>query len=290
MERYVNAVERKGQATVKLTKRLSGEGKISGIPPQLSSGSFRIRSSANVHGQTETTATEKVTKQSTGLLDGNLLQLNDEIPRPDPAISPSATINFITEDDNRNDIFFQPNVFITNTLTPTQFDSKIPKKQPIPENIPIQFQYGIRKVFEDCNQTPTVIAASENLNLEKNLNLDCEVIDLMENLSVPQTDNVEELSESSEEEQTSADQVKVNDSIPQSLINIDSIVPADRPPLVIMDIPGGLKVMLQFAEKRTENIIMMVITTTNHSSKSINNYSFDACASRVRFYFFININ
>lgn len=72
---------------------------------------------------------------------------------------------------------------------------------------------------------------------------------------------------------------------PLSEINVDinTILPHETlTPRIILDEKQGLKITLNFSRDRPrDDVTVLVITTTNHSSQSISNYQFDASVSRV---------
>lgn len=76
---------------------------------------------------------------------------------------------------------------------------------------------------------------------------------------------------------------------PLSEINVDinSILPHETlTPRILLDEKNGLKITLNFSRDRPRNDVdVLVITTTNHSSQSITNYQFDASVSRVNINF-----
>lgn len=82
---------------------------------------------------------------------------------------------------------------------------------------------------------------------------------------------------------------KKTDDVPLDLrplsdftISIDAIEPANRPPIVVMDDPKGLKIILHFASNRPrEDVSVIVITTMNQNVKPITEYIFDASISKV---------
>lgn len=298
-------------------KKLSGEARSAGIPPQMSSGSFRMRHSTSspelvqlptVPTRTKPTKNCRSDKRqksfaihtktankftnASNMPESNLLEFDNEMPRPDPAISPSATINFMP-DDEPDDIFSEPIKLTTDILKPIQSEFSTPdaSKLTSEDPLPIQFQYSLRKVFE---QSLNPSAPSVKNNSEKctnNLNLDTEVNGLMENLYIKKNDVVVISDDESvcEDDGAQANCTKnqLNENTPflHSLINIDAIEPADRDPLVLMNSSSGLKLILQFAANRIANVSTIVITTTNESRKAIQNYSLDVCASKVSFLF-----
>lgn len=77
---------------------------------------------------------------------------------------------------------------------------------------------------------------------------------------------------------------------PLSEINVDinTIMPHETlTPRILLDEKDGLKITLNFSRDRPrDDVTVLVITTTNHSSQSITNYQFDASVSRVIITFF----
>lgn len=77
---------------------------------------------------------------------------------------------------------------------------------------------------------------------------------------------------------------------PLSEINVDinTIMPHESlTPRILLDEKNGLRITLNFSRDRPrDDVTVLVITTTNHSSQSITNYQFDASVSRVINIFF----
>lgn len=82
----------------------------------------------------------------------------------------------------------------------------------------------------------------------------------------------------------SAIQVNLNKPLADIVVDLNDIRPHDDfAPRCIMDEKCGLKIMLNFTkDKPRADVIMLVITTTNHNSLPVKNFQFEASVRKVR--------
>lgn len=75
----------------------------------------------------------------------------------------------------------------------------------------------------------------------------------------------------------------VNKPLSEIFIDLNSIQPNDEhPPRCILDESNGLKIMLNFTKDHPRpDVVVLVITTTNHNSLPLSNYQFEASVTKV---------
>lgn len=75
----------------------------------------------------------------------------------------------------------------------------------------------------------------------------------------------------------------VNKPLSEIVIDLNSIQPHDEyQPRCILDEPNGLKILLNFTKDHPRpDIVVLVVTTTNHNSSALSNYQFEASVSKV---------
>lgn len=76
----------------------------------------------------------------------------------------------------------------------------------------------------------------------------------------------------------------VNKPLSETIVDLNTIRPHDEyQPRCILDESNGLKIMLNFTKDHPRpDVVVLVITTTNHNSVALSNYQFEASVTKVR--------